>query len=117
MKKERFSKATMSGFTLIELLVVIAIIAVLASLLLPAISKTESHAKLTTCLNIQKQLAAAWQLYAGDNQEGLIGMGDGGPNTTPPDWFWRPGNNGYTVDPNLRVNDNASACQGSDQWG
>jgi len=85
MIKDVRTASRRAGFTLIELLVVIAIIAILAALLLPALASAKKRASQAACVSDQKQLAVAWTMYTGDNQDKLIGFSTV-PGDNPPDW-------------------------------
>ena len=65
------------GFSLIELLVVVAIVAILAGLLLPALSQGRRQARRSQCINNQRQLLLTWHLYNGDNRELAVANGHG----------------------------------------
>src|SRR5215510_8074222 len=90
MKRARASLGNL-GFTLIELLVVIALIALLASLLIPALARVKAKARLAQCTSNLRQWGLAYRQYADDNQDCLPRRGQGVKPLEqierPEDWF------------------------------
>jgi prepilin-type N-terminal cleavage/methylation domain-containing protein/prepilin-type processing-associated H-X9-DG protein len=109
----KFSRA----FTLIELLVVIAIIAILAAMLLPALSKAKDTAKGAACKNNLRQWGLATQLYATDNGDYLPKNGSSSGNSTTDGWYVDlPKQMNFPIYADMPWHTNAAIDPGNSVW-
>src|SRR5947208_17052323 len=97
-KNRCYAGTAAAGFNVIELLVVVAIVALLATLLLPALTKAKEQGRSSICKNNMRQLTLAMVLYADDNNDYLPWPGDVDRNWQP-DWVFGGQPNTYPNNP------------------